>query len=65
MNPDPDPDPGLPEKSDLEIIFLDPTHCIAVPVFQNVTCEDSSFEHCGRTRFPQAVRANLDQKLIS
>ena len=32
MDPDPEPDldPELPEKSDpnLEIIFLDPTHCL-------------------------------------
>jgi len=26
MAPDPDPDPELPEKSDPEIIFTDPTH---------------------------------------
>ena len=27
MDPDLDPDPELPEKSDPEIIFSDPTHC--------------------------------------
>jgi len=39
---DPDPDPELPEKSDLEIIFSDPTHCLlqhisTTPIFYILT----------------------------